>query len=170
MKHRDNLIKIVGERTGLKNKEDILAYTNFVDNADWEDGIIMFGDVIHEFYRNLLKNSSPKIQKEEEEFMNLLGNHKIKTKSKLMIKSEEEYEKYLNLFISKGLISKPRFVRKNKETKYPTLMAYNYFNDPEVYTPFRKIGEERWSGRHPNPITNEIVEEYKKMGQEFNFF
>jgi len=35
------LIKRVEEKTELENKEEILAYMNFSDDADWDDRFIM---------------------------------------------------------------------------------------------------------------------------------
>ncbi|NCN51876.1 hypothetical protein GW931_02600 [archaeon] len=49
MKIKKSLIKKVGERIGLKSKREIFAYLNFSENADMDDGLIMFGNVKNDF-------------------------------------------------------------------------------------------------------------------------
>ena len=127
------LIKKVGEKTGLKDREEILAYMNFSECADWDDGVIMYGDAQHKFYESLLEKADIKTKKKEKDFWELVGNHKTKKKeSKLSLKAKSEYAKYLKIFIEKGLIQEPKLVRKCT-TKYPVLCSYNYFNDFEIY-------------------------------------
>ena len=71
-------------------------------------------------------------RKEEEQFNDDLGNHRVEGPSSLSIKAKERYEHFLRIFIDKKLISEPELVRRCA-VKYPRLMAYNYLNDPELY-------------------------------------
>ena len=65
-KRSKKLIERVSERTGLKTENEILAYMNFVDESDWEDGLILTDNVKYNFYTNLIKKSNSKIREEEE--------------------------------------------------------------------------------------------------------
>lgn len=133
MKTSLKLVERVGERTGLKDSKEISAYMNFVEDANWDDGIIMYANTKHLFYQELLDKSSLEIQEKERKFWDDVGNHRIKeNKSKLFFKAEEEYDKYLKIFVEKGLISSPRKIGIS-EGEYPVLKAYNYYNDSEVF-------------------------------------
>ncbi|PJC45170.1 hypothetical protein CO037_02880 [Candidatus Pacearchaeota archaeon CG_4_9_14_0_2_um_filter_30_8] len=175
MKIKKSLIKKVGERIGLKSKREIFAYLNFSENADMDDGLIMFGNVKNDFWqeaqRNLIiKKYGKKIYDLfKGPVMNYNKRNEISKAINPILKrySEMAYNHFLNLFISKGLIHETHFARLNRETKYPSLSSYNYLNDLEIYTLFRRIGEERWSGRHPNPITKEVIDYHKKFNYEF---
>ncbi|MCR4327580.1 MAG: hypothetical protein NUV46_03300 [Nanoarchaeota archaeon] len=175
IKNKD-LIERISKRTGLKHDWEINAYVNFMESADLEDGLIMFGNCKHLFweeaqewiinkkygkktYERYIGPGVPSSKIEEiEEFVNPLASEI----------SEKEYNHYLKLFIKKGLVSKPRFCRKNTETKYPVLSSYNFFNDPEVYVPYRKKGEKLWNGRFPkNSLTKEEFQDWKSKGYEF---
>lgn len=122
----------VGERTGLKSREEILAYICFSECAGCNDRIIMFGDVQHKFYEGLLEEANSQTRKAEEQFNDDLGKHRVKRPSPLSLIAKERYEHFLRMFIDKKLISEPQLFGKDT-TKYSRLMAYNYFNDPEIY-------------------------------------
>ncbi|MBS3085040.1 hypothetical protein J4411_03980 [Candidatus Pacearchaeota archaeon] len=91
-----------------------------------------------------------------------LVNPIAKRHSKMM------YKHFLNLFISKGLISEPKYCRMNMEIKYPVLSSYNYFNDPKIYKSYRKKGEKIWNGRVLKEfLTKEDIKSWGEKGYEF---
>ncbi|PJE81679.1 hypothetical protein COU58_01170 [Candidatus Pacearchaeota archaeon CG10_big_fil_rev_8_21_14_0_10_32_42] len=152
-----NLIKRISERTGLKNVNDVFAYIHFCKSVDFEDGVILFGNVQHDFYED-----ASKILKSKK-------NYELKSEV-LSRYSKMAYNHFLKLFISRGLVSEPRFVRKDVQTKYPVLSSYNFFNDSEIYIPYRKNGEERWTGRFPKEgLTDEERSFWKSHNYEFKF-
>ncbi len=131
----------VSERTGLFDDKDISAYLHFCHHAGLSDGIILYDDVRHEFYRELVKASDSETRRKEKVFWERIANHKIKltvkeaeqVKNGLSFKAKKQYEHYLEEFIEKGLILSPIFVGRCTTAKYPVLIGYNYFNDPSIY-------------------------------------
>jgi hypothetical protein len=125
----------VAEKTGLEKDDEIEVYTDFCHHADFNDGVIMFGDVQHEIYCHL-ENKSKSLKESERKFYQDYYNNSDRPdkipKSPLSLEAEALYEKYLTIFIEKGLILPPAPVRKCSD-KYPILKGYNYFNDPEFY-------------------------------------
>lgn len=126
----------IAERTGLKSEDEIEVYSEFCHHADSEDGVVMYGDVQHEFYTYLL-NKSPQTRKESERkfyesYANDLNRDDKMPQSPLSLEAQRMYEDYLKRFIERGLVLAPISVGCSKD-KYPILRGYNFFNDPEFY-------------------------------------
>lgn len=126
----------IAERTGLNDDNEIEAYSEFCHHADSEDGLILPGDVEHEFYTHLL-NKSPQHLKDSEKrfYQDYFNNPKRKDevpKSPLSLEAQEMYTDYLIRFVKKGLISPPTPAGCSN-VMYPVLKGYNYFNDPDFY-------------------------------------
>lgn len=175
----ENLIKRISERTGLKKDWEINAYVNFIESADLDDGLIMFGGCQHSFWEEaqewIIKKkygeetykmyngpNFSSIEREEiEEFVNPLASEI----------SEKEYNYYSKIFAEKGLITEPRFCRGNNETKYPVLISYNFYNDPELYVSYKgKDSDGGWSGRiSKGSLTEELRKDWESKGIEFKF-
>lgn len=132
--------KRISERTGLKNEDEIKAYAHFCHHSDTNDGVIMYGDVQYEIYRGLLEESSLPMQVLEESYRQSVGEnlHLFTNESRrdlaspLFRKAKQEFERFYQQFIEKGLVSPPEKINLS-ESYYPRLRAYNYFNDPEFF-------------------------------------
>ena len=172
----EKIKKRISERTGLENKFEIEAYVNFVESADADDGLIMFGDCRHEFWKDIYQEIIVKTYGEQiYKSIDFLDKNK-----KLWIEemvnpfvdemATKSYNYYLNVFIQKGLVGEPKFFRKNTDTKYPVLKSYNFYNDPDFYIPYRKKGSDEWSGRVSKDfLTEKIRKEWEQGGEEFKF-
>ena len=140
----------ISERTGLTDDQEISAYIHFCHHADLRDGVIMYGDVKHEFYKEFMDAQDSDVQRREKKFWEKVSNHRLglteeelrKVESPFSLKAGELYEHYLEIFIRKRLIQAPRHVGQCTTAKYPVLSAYNYFNDPDIYIIESKEGSE----------------------------
>jgi len=127
------------QRTGLRTSRDVEIYCAFCHHADFEDGVVMWGDVIFDIKQILEKDSSEPMKILELSYNESVGNHEgipshLEAKhftSPLYGEAKRMYGKYLRKFIKKGLIgiSKPYPLAGC----YPSLNGYNYFNDSEFY-------------------------------------
>ena len=172
----EKIKKRISERTGLENKFEIEAYVNFVESANADDGLIMFGDCRHEFWKDIYQEIIVKTYGEQTyKSINSLNETKKLWIEEMVNPFVDEmatkfYDYYLNLFIKKGLVSEPKFCGKNADTKHPVLKSYNFYNDPDFYIPYRKKGSEEWSGRVSKDfLTEEIRKKWEQDGEEFKF-
>jgi len=160
--------KRIGERTGLKTDEEIEAYAFFCDHSDFKNGVIMYGDVQHEFYNQLAERASPVMRQLERIFNDALGNHIhedlegvrhpfvvecgyyyprafgdtakcSRPESPVSRQAKKVFAEYYHKFVEQGLISLPKGLNAKKSADaYPKLTGYNYFNDKQFY---RKEGK-----------------------------
>jgi len=133
-------------QTGLEEDADIEAYAHFCTHADVQDGVIIWRDVQHEFYRFILENSSKAMKHLERVYNDAVGNH-IRTrgkfgfdftpqlKSHISLRAQKEFAKYYHKFIQMGLVEPPRTGKKEvyDEEAYQRLTGYNFLNDPIFY-------------------------------------
>ncbi len=136
------LVERIKERTGLRTDRAAEAYAHFVHHAEFDRGIITGGDVSHEFYGQAKEEGN----RGGENLINL---------------GKGRYERWLARFRRLGLIAQTDF-KDGSGSKYPLLVGYNYFNDPEVYVRYRKKGTDSWNGR----ITRCAKEEMARMSRE----
>lgn len=101
----ERIIKRIAERTGLTSESEIDAYSNFCECADTEDGVIMYGDVQHLFYRTLISEAPQQIKKSEIEFYDRYFNNPNRPRktpeSPLSEKARKTMEHYLDIFAEK---------------------------------------------------------------------
>jgi hypothetical protein len=143
--HKD-LAKAIDEkitqRTGLTNPRDIEVYCHFCHHADFDNGIIMYGDVQHEIYEDLLRMASLPMRVLERAYNEGVGNNVGLTpwvdtrllKSPLSKKAATLFQQYFFDFLKRDLVSDPeKFGFGHTAQYYPRLKSYNYFNDTEFY-------------------------------------
>jgi RNAse (barnase) inhibitor barstar len=140
----------ISDKTGITSKEAIRIYDFICTHADFNDGVIMSGDVIHDIYRDLLSKSSKPMQVLDEVYWNVVANlvevplcsEFRDFKSPLSRKAEQVFSEYLQDFSKRGLIGISREFAFGE--RYPVLIGYNYFNDNEFY---EKTGTKNSQGR-----------------------
>jgi hypothetical protein len=124
-------------RTGLTLDDQIEAYAHFCLHADSKDGLLLEGDIQHEFYIELMKQGGPATRIAEDKFYkeNIEGKHVEwpYPESPLSCQARELMEQYRGLFEARSLVSKPMLIRKIPEPMR-VLRGYNYFNDSDFYT------------------------------------
>lgn len=157
----------VKKKTGLKTKEGVLAYEFFYGNAGFNNALIMYGNVIHEFgqlIKSMLKidnNADEQARKNIEE--------------KIMKNAERRYNLWLNRFIKRGLIkNKKYYMGKTYSLGYhsgeifPCLQGYNPLNDLNFYIPYKRKDEKGWNGRFSkHHLTTEEMERMRGLGYIF---
>lgn len=146
----EKIAQRISERTGLKTKEEVEAYAHFCMHSDFKNGVILYGDVQHEFYEVLSMNASAPMRMLERVYHDAVGNRvhedlngqtaqlsdesERRLHSPLVRVAKEEYGKYYKQFVEMRLISLPESSGKGFSAEYyPKLRGYNYFNDPEFY-------------------------------------
>ena len=132
------LEKII-EKTGL-NRLEAKFYYPFYKAAGMNDNIIMYGETKYLVEEILEKEPNGQTAK-------------------------DTYQYFLALFREKGLIEKEDAQLHSE--KYPILSGYTPFNDPELYIPYRKRGEEKWNGRLPRELLTTEGERMSGLGYEF---
>jgi hypothetical protein len=185
MKIDSNLIKKIKENAPLEEKEDIVAHINFVGATDHNKGVIFYGEVQRNFYQDLIENASEPMKHLERVQDEALGNHILedgegnqikmefstrKLSSPLQKKAKQIQGKHYKNFINLGLIVPPEsyLINKFDESKYPKLRSYDYFNDPEVYTKYKKKQNSVWTGRMRRDYAKEMREEKEKQDYLFS--
>jgi len=145
--------QIISKNTGLKSEDDIEAYTYFVQNANFDNGLILYSGVEHEFYHELYKKASEPMKTLEGAYHAAIRSNSealsfihCKIKSPLAKQARQEFAKYYHKFMELGLISPPE-ISKIDDSYYPRLRGYNYYNDDKVYVAYKKKGEKEFTGR-----------------------
>jgi hypothetical protein len=130
----------ISSRTGLTDNRDIEVYAHFCKHADSEDGVIMYGDVQHEIYRDLCNNASKPMRVLETAYNESSGNGEgipqimsyrlfVSPMSRM---ARNSFAEYYHKFIELDLVRLPVSELDRRGRKYyPTLNGYNYYNDPE---------------------------------------
>jgi len=170
----------IRQETGLTDQRDIDAYCHFVHHADKDTGLIMYGDVQHDFHQELIRKSSEQMKALERIYNESLGNHihenpkgesfsisdydKRQLASPISRVAKKLYAEYYHKFMQMGLIEPPRKGDLSGQL-YPFLKGYDYFNDPQIYVKCRTKGEKRWTGR----THIDTFKEYKKNGNPGNY-
>jgi len=111
--------------TGLDEKI-VPLYEMFVDAASLGTGVVMYGEVKHRMTQAL---SAIMGQRFNDEYVPM---------------SEKRYWEIVKLFEEKKLIE---WFTTTMGAKYPRIIGYNYFDDPEFYIATRTKGKQEWNGR-----------------------
>jgi len=145
----------VARMSGLSIPQSRMYYP-FCHHADFDSGVITYGDVEHDLWDLVRRGIDT-----------MTPNTHACTRSKT-------YDFWLSSFREKELISRKEYVviqgDPENPVRYPILKGYNPFNDPEIYVMYRRVGEERWSGRisraHLEKVGREVDYEYKLPEQK----
>jgi hypothetical protein len=146
----ERIDKRISEKTGLDSKEEIEVYSFICTHADFNNGVIMSGDVVHDIYTDLLSKASVPMKVLEKVYGESLANYEevppgMETrnfKSPLLKKAWQIYSQHMLDLAQRSLIGISKEYAFG--TRYPVLKGYNYFNDKEFY---KKVGTKRSQGR-----------------------
>lgn len=144
--YKEELAEKITSKTSLMMPEDIRAYSYFCKHANCVGAEIMYGDVQHEFYVQILQEASLPMTVLERAYNEAIGNHihedlegnrssvqfESRLKSPIAKAAQQEFAKYYHKFIYLQLVSSPEKTAHSQEY-YPKLKGYNYFNDPDFY-------------------------------------
>ncbi|HIH23994.1 TPA: hypothetical protein HA251_03095, partial [Candidatus Woesearchaeota archaeon] len=105
IKHR------IAARTGLTLDDELEAYSYFCKHADKEDGVLLEGDIQHEFYKEFMVRCGFSAHEIEQQFYkgNIEGKH-VKApypESPITLMARDSMEYYRTLFEEKNLVSAP---------------------------------------------------------------
>ncbi len=157
----------VKKKTGLKTKEGVLAYEYFYRNANFDNKLIMYGNVTRDFCESISSIQKINSSMDEQARKNI--------EEKMMKNAERKYNFWLNRFIKNGSIKiKKYYMGKTYSLGhrsgeiFPCLQGYNPFNDLNFYIPYKRKDEKWWNGRVSKyHLTTEERERMEGLGYVF---
>lgn len=145
---KNKVISKLKIETGLEGNL-LLLYDAFVLVSHPVGAIVQPGDVKYNVQEFLILSEGKSLEEHWDEYTGY-----VDTLYDVAVKAFEERRLITNYTLSDGKV-------------FPKVIGYNYFEDPEFFIAYRKIGEKDWTGRIAAPLTWQEFILYKNKDYEF---